>query len=226
MAAKLICLFSSVGQSTWFVISGSLVRIRQEARKKKNTGLYWCSLKEVGQIPEWPNGADCKSAGLRLRWFESIFAHNNCGSSSVDRALAFQAEGRGFESRLPLSRKRLSCWTASFCIIIFFSLSPNKSETRLIVYLQLPVHCIKVILTRLSFRVLYRVLPRSLPLREWNSYHVLYRIIGNMQDFACLTYEQYKSVKQKIKLTGNMYVSNFLHNFARMLFGMTDIKVQ
>jgi tetratricopeptide (TPR) repeat protein len=30
---------------------------------------------EQGQIPEWPNGADCKSAGLRLRWFESIFAH-------------------------------------------------------------------------------------------------------------------------------------------------------
>ena len=29
-----------------------------------------------GQIPEWPNGADCKSAGLRLRWFESIFAHD------------------------------------------------------------------------------------------------------------------------------------------------------
>ena len=29
----------------------------------------------VGQVPEWPNGADCKSAGLRLRWFESILAH-------------------------------------------------------------------------------------------------------------------------------------------------------
>ena len=27
---------------------------------------------------------------------------NDCGSSSVDRALAFQAKGRGFESRLPL----------------------------------------------------------------------------------------------------------------------------
>ena len=26
----------------------------------------------------------------------------NCGSSSVDRALAFQAGGRGFEPRLPL----------------------------------------------------------------------------------------------------------------------------
>ena len=32
----------------------------------------------------------------------------NCGSSSVDRALAFQAEGRGFESRLPLIKKSLS----------------------------------------------------------------------------------------------------------------------
>ena len=31
----------------------------------------------------------------------------NCGSSSVDRALAFQAEGRGFEPRLPLSMKTL-----------------------------------------------------------------------------------------------------------------------
>ena len=28
-----------------------------------------------GKIPEWPNGADCKSAGLRLRWFESISSH-------------------------------------------------------------------------------------------------------------------------------------------------------
>ena len=78
--------------------------------------MYW-----NGQLPEWPNGADCNSAGFRLRWFESITAHFfesgklkflgtdnipsgnvNCGSSSVDRALAFQAEGRGFESRLPL----------------------------------------------------------------------------------------------------------------------------
>ena len=31
-----------------------------------------------------------------------------CGSSSVDRALAFQAEGRGFEPRLPLLSKVLA----------------------------------------------------------------------------------------------------------------------
>ena len=36
----------------------------------------------------------------------------NCGSSSVDRALAFQAEGRGFESRLPLfKRSYILCMT-------------------------------------------------------------------------------------------------------------------
>ena len=36
-------------------------------------------------------------------FLRGIFAKNNvCGSSSVDRALAFQAKGRGFESRLPL----------------------------------------------------------------------------------------------------------------------------
>ena len=44
--------------------------------------------------------------GFRLRWFESItthFSRSICGNSSVDRALAFQAGGRGFESRFPLT---------------------------------------------------------------------------------------------------------------------------
>ena len=39
-----------------------------------------------GQIPEWPNGADCKSAGLRLRWFESIFAHEFAQASLIRNA--------------------------------------------------------------------------------------------------------------------------------------------
>ena len=30
---------------------------------------------ERGEVPKWPNGADCKSAGLCLRWFESIPLH-------------------------------------------------------------------------------------------------------------------------------------------------------
>ena len=65
-------------------------------------------VEKKGWLPEWPNGADCKSAGSCLRWFESITTHSyrkiskSCGNSSVDRALAFQAGGRGFEPRFPL----------------------------------------------------------------------------------------------------------------------------
>ena len=36
----------------------------------------------------------------------TFFRLYKCGNSSVDRALAFQAEGRGFEPRLPLLEKR------------------------------------------------------------------------------------------------------------------------
>ena len=75
-----------------------------------------------GQVAKWPTATDCKSVLLRVRWFESILAHPFCrtdrngggsvparkrrwltsGSSSVGRATAFQAVGRGFEPRLPL----------------------------------------------------------------------------------------------------------------------------
>jgi hypothetical protein len=68
-----------------------------------------------GEVPEWPKGADCKSAGVSLRRFESSPLHMNLGDQYVAnfdagiaqlaRASAFQAEGRGFESRFPLSSK-------------------------------------------------------------------------------------------------------------------------
>lgn len=32
-------------------------------------------------MPEWLKGADCKSAGVRLRWFESNSLHHCCFSS-------------------------------------------------------------------------------------------------------------------------------------------------
>ena len=73
-----------------------MVRIRQEAPPLSVAG------NKNGWLPEWPNGADCKSAVFRLRWFESISTHSQGmfrGNSSVDRALAFQAGGRGFEPR-------------------------------------------------------------------------------------------------------------------------------
>ena len=66
-----------------------------------------------GGVPEWSKGADCKYAGEAYGGSNpppsTIFLpfYIDCrfsggGSSSVARASAFQAEGRGFESRFPL----------------------------------------------------------------------------------------------------------------------------
>ena len=49
----------------------------------------------------------------------------NCGSSSVDRALAFQAEGRGFEPRLPLYRR-----DDSFISFLFLPFPTIKTDVR------------------------------------------------------------------------------------------------
>ena len=71
-----------------------------------------------GDVAEWTKAADCKSAGVSLRRFESChpqtffstegrFVENSsAGVAQLARASAFQAEGRGFESRLPLHLDR------------------------------------------------------------------------------------------------------------------------
>ncbi len=85
----------------------------------------------AGEVAEWTKAADCKSAGVSLRRFESFPPHHlnsefgirnsdsknsalspqsaisnpklkQAGVAQLVRASAFQAEGRGFESRLPL----------------------------------------------------------------------------------------------------------------------------
>ena len=71
----------------------------------------------LGEVPERSKGADCKSVGARLRRFESFPRHHlrfadgvesesrtstRAGIAQLARASAFQAEGRGFESRFPL----------------------------------------------------------------------------------------------------------------------------
>ena len=42
------------------------------------------NLRFPGGVPEWLKGADCKSVGLRLRWFESNLLHHDAGR--IDRA--------------------------------------------------------------------------------------------------------------------------------------------
>ncbi len=61
-------------------------------------------IKKMGEVAEWSKAADCKSAGVSLRRFESCPPHKYAGVAQLARASAFQAEGRGFESRLPLIR--------------------------------------------------------------------------------------------------------------------------
>ena len=60
-------------------------------------------------MPERPKGAGCKPADVSLHRFESYslpHAIITCaGVAQLARALAFQAKGRGFESRLPLHLK-------------------------------------------------------------------------------------------------------------------------
>ncbi len=60
-----------------------------------------------GEVPEWPKGADCKSAGDAFGGSNpplstTFMLVSLSGNSSAGRASAFQAEGRGFESRFPL----------------------------------------------------------------------------------------------------------------------------
>ncbi len=56
-----------------------------------------------GEVPERSKGTDCKSVAGWLRRFESSSPHHiSAGVAQLARASAFQAEGRGFESRFPL----------------------------------------------------------------------------------------------------------------------------
>ena len=44
---------------------------------------------------------------VRIHLRPRYYYYFDCGSSSVDRASAFQAEGREFEPRLPLYKERV-----------------------------------------------------------------------------------------------------------------------
>ncbi len=71
-----------------------MVRIRQEAQKKT---MYVKGEYQSGQMGQTVNLLAYAFGGSN----PSSPTHD-CGSSSVDRASAFQAEGREFEPRLPL----------------------------------------------------------------------------------------------------------------------------
>ena len=60
-------------------------------------------VEKKGWLPEWPNGADCKSADYVFRGSNPrLTTMLRAGVAQLARASAFQAEGRGFEPRFPL----------------------------------------------------------------------------------------------------------------------------
>ena len=76
------CSFSNKAEYRAFesidlVSRGLPVRFRPSAcRAPRPSGRIIAPYHTVyGQIPKWPKGADCKSAGRRLRRFESFTAH-------------------------------------------------------------------------------------------------------------------------------------------------------
>jgi hypothetical protein len=84
----------------------SWVRIPPQAQKKQIL-IFCCSLILLfGEILKRPTRADCKSAGYTFAGsnpaLPTIFDVFLAGVAQLARASAFQAEGRGFESRLPL----------------------------------------------------------------------------------------------------------------------------
>ena len=106
-----------VGGSNPFASStGGAGEARPSRRSDEVSPRYGGVCGGAGEVPEWPKGAGCKPAGLCLRRFESFPLHqagvwrerarSAGGNSSVGRASAFQAEGRGFESRFPLHAGR------------------------------------------------------------------------------------------------------------------------
>lgn len=76
-----------------------------------------CSSGRSGRVPEWPNGADCKSAGLCLRGFESLRAHSKSKAPGQFRGFVLFAVlgpvGRGLAHSVWVMRRIASRTTGN-----------------------------------------------------------------------------------------------------------------
>src|SRR6266849_370812 len=89
-------------------------------RQKKLSG----QKKSRGEVPEWPKGADCKSAGLCLRRFESSPLHQYDRGLDVGRAGIAQLVERepsklGVAGSSPVSRSTSSAFRMRVARIVW-----------------------------------------------------------------------------------------------------------
>lgn len=68
---------------------------------EQNPGYGSAPYTSCGSVPERSMGADCKSAGVSLRWFKSIPVHHFI---NVTRAIGQVAQGAAFTSQRPKVR--------------------------------------------------------------------------------------------------------------------------
>ena len=114
MVEQLICNQQAAGSipiASSAVVHGSFENFaKRSARRPGASSDSHC----FGGVPERSKGTDCKSVATGFEGSNpspstTTVTRNHkiksmhCGSSSVGRALAFQARRRGFEPRLPLN---------------------------------------------------------------------------------------------------------------------------
>src|SRR6266436_2854539 len=83
-----VCAGVAQGQSNCLVSSGSGVQILPPAPAFSRGSQVRAG--RFGGVPKWPKGADCKSAGVRLRGFKSSPPHHcsECHEAGFDRGWA------------------------------------------------------------------------------------------------------------------------------------------
>ena len=62
-----------------------------------------------GEVPKWPKGADCKSAGVRLRGFKSSPPHH-CRAGGNSSVVERQPSKLGVAGSNPVSRSSPRTW--------------------------------------------------------------------------------------------------------------------
>ena len=78
-----------------------------------------------GGVPEWLKGADCKSVGLRLRWFESSLLHQGESVLMVEAERTCEVAGA-----CPLSRVKTGSVPGPGGCSSMVELKPSKLKTR------------------------------------------------------------------------------------------------
>src|SRR5690606_3539955 len=71
------------------------------------------AIAEAGRVPKRPNGSDCKSDGLCLRWFESIRAHDT-ETPRISRGFGFWGPSHHLSSHDDVYRERVVHWVPMY----------------------------------------------------------------------------------------------------------------